>query len=187
MKSTFDRWELVRSKPIPRASIVVKTSLLLSWGSVQHKHLRSSNGLCHSILVLVSNTDWAKFSLKTPECILLQRFAVNFVYCLDRIVHEVQGAVCLIVFPLSPGSVLHRVADLAFEKSCICEFDVIWSVHRCDNWSKEEPTRCYLVFYCTFDMLNMFRVALCSSSGAHVCIAAYRMERLILGLLMVGG
>jgi hypothetical protein len=49
--------------------------------------------------------------------------------CLDRIMHEVQGAVSIVMFPLSPGSVLHRIADLAFETSCICV----------DTDSKREP------------------------------------------------
>jgi hypothetical protein len=52
---------------------------------------------------------------------------------------------------------------------------------------KEEPIRCYLVFYYTYDRLNMFRAALCPSSGVHDCIADYHMDRLILRLLMVGG
>jgi len=91
----------------------------------------SSNGLCHSILALVSYADWAKCSLKTQECMFLQRFALNFVYCLDRIVHEVQNAVSIVMFPLSPGSVLHRTSDLAFGTSCI---------HVCiDTDSKREP------------------------------------------------
>jgi hypothetical protein len=32
---------------------------------------------------------------------------------------------------------------------------------------EEEPTGCYLVFYYTYDRLNMFRTPLCPSSGAH--------------------
>jgi hypothetical protein len=53
---------------------------------------------------------------------------------------------------------------------------------------EEEPTRCYLVFYYTYDRLNMFRVALCPSSGAHDYISDYHMDNLIiLRLLTVGG
>jgi hypothetical protein len=52
---------------------------------------------------------------------------------------------------------------------------------------EEEPTRCYSVFHCTYDRLNMFRAALCPSSGAHDYISDYHMNRLILSLLMVGG
>jgi hypothetical protein len=52
---------------------------------------------------------------------------------------------------------------------------------------KEDPTRCYLVFYYTYDMLNMFRARLCPSSGAHNYTVAYHMGFLILGLLMVSG
>jgi hypothetical protein len=52
---------------------------------------------------------------------------------------------------------------------------------------EEEETRCYLVFYYTYERLNMFRAALCPSSGAHDCISDYHMEGLILRLLMVGG
>jgi hypothetical protein len=52
---------------------------------------------------------------------------------------------------------------------------------------EEEPTRCYLVFYYTYDRLNMFRVPLCTSSGAHDNNADYHMGRPILRLLMVGG
>jgi hypothetical protein len=50
-----------------------------------------------------------------------------------------------------------------------------------------EPTRCYLVFYYTYDMLNMFRAPLCPSSEAHDYAVAYHIGCLILGLLMVGG
>jgi hypothetical protein len=35
------------------------------------------------------------------------------------------------------------------------------------NEEEEEPTRCYLMFYYTYERLNMFRAALCPSSGAH--------------------
>jgi hypothetical protein len=52
---------------------------------------------------------------------------------------------------------------------------------------EEETTRCYLVFYCTYDRLNMFWAALSPSSGAHDYISDYHMDRPILRLLMVGG
>jgi hypothetical protein len=52
---------------------------------------------------------------------------------------------------------------------------------------EEEPTRCYSVFYYTYDRLNMFWAALCPSSGAHYYISDYHMDHLILRLLMVGG
>jgi hypothetical protein len=52
---------------------------------------------------------------------------------------------------------------------------------------EEELIRCYLVFYCTYDRHNMFRAALCPSSGAHDYISDYHIDRLILRLLMVGG
>jgi hypothetical protein len=52
---------------------------------------------------------------------------------------------------------------------------------------EEEPNGCYLVFYYTYDRLNMIRAALCPSSGAHDYSADYHMGRLILRLLMVGG
>jgi hypothetical protein len=32
---------------------------------------------------------------------------------------------------------------------------------------EEESTRCYLLFYYTYDRINMFRAPLCPSSGAH--------------------
>jgi hypothetical protein len=51
---------------------------------------------------------------------------------------------------------------------------------------EEEPTRCYLVFYYIYERLNMFRAALCPSSGANDYISDYYMDRLILRLLMVG-
>jgi hypothetical protein len=53
--------------------------------------------------------------------------------------------------------------------------------------NEEEPARCYLVFYYTYERLNMFRAALCPSSRAHDYISDYDMDRLILRLLMVGG
>jgi hypothetical protein len=52
---------------------------------------------------------------------------------------------------------------------------------------EEEPARCYLVFYYTYDRLNKFWAPLCPSSGAHDYIAGYHMDRLILRLLKVGG
>jgi hypothetical protein len=52
---------------------------------------------------------------------------------------------------------------------------------------EEEPARCYSVFYYSYEMLNMFRAALCPSSGSHDCISDYHMDLLSLRLLMVGG
>jgi hypothetical protein len=52
---------------------------------------------------------------------------------------------------------------------------------------EEEPNRYYLVFYYTYEKLNMFRAALHPSSGAHDYISDYQMDHLILRLLMVGG
>jgi hypothetical protein len=52
---------------------------------------------------------------------------------------------------------------------------------------QEEPTRWYLVFYYTYDRLNLFRAALCPSPAAHDHISDYHIDRLILRLLMVGG
>jgi hypothetical protein len=52
---------------------------------------------------------------------------------------------------------------------------------------EEEPTKCYLVFYYTYDRLNIFRAPLCPSSGAHYYTADYHMSPLILRLLMVRG
>jgi hypothetical protein len=53
----------------------------------------------------------------------------------------------------------------------------------------KEPTGCYsyLVFYYTYERLNMFQAALCPSSGAHDYISDYHMDLLILRLVMVGG
>jgi hypothetical protein len=52
---------------------------------------------------------------------------------------------------------------------------------------EKEPTRCYLVFYYTYERLDMFRAPLCPSSGAHDYTSDYHMDHLILKLLMVGG
>jgi hypothetical protein len=52
---------------------------------------------------------------------------------------------------------------------------------------EEEPTRCCLVFYYTYDRLNMLWAPQCPSSGAHDYTADYHMGSLILGLLKVGG
>jgi len=40
---------------------------------------------------------------------------------------------------------------------------------------EQEPTRCCLLFYCTYDRLNMFRALLCPSSGAHDFSADYHV------------
>jgi hypothetical protein len=52
---------------------------------------------------------------------------------------------------------------------------------------EKKPNGCYLVFYYTYDRLNMFHAPLCPSSGAHYYIADYHLGRLVLRLLMVGG
>jgi hypothetical protein len=52
---------------------------------------------------------------------------------------------------------------------------------------EEKPTRCYLMFYYTYERLNKFQAALCPSSGAHDYISDYHVGCLILRLLMVGG
>jgi hypothetical protein len=51
---------------------------------------------------------------------------------------------------------------------------------------EEEPNRCYLVFYYTYERLNVIRAALCPSSGAHDYISDYHMDHMIIRLLMVG-
>ena len=51
---------------------------------------------------------------------------------------------------------------------------------------EKEPNKCYLLFYCIYDKLNMFRALLCSSSGAHDYSADYHMGRPVLGLLLAG-
>jgi len=60
-------------------------------------------------------------------------------------------------------------------------FDVYWTVHRCDNWRIR--TRCCVLFYYTYDTLNMFRALLCPSSGAHDYSADYHVGHPVLGLL----
>jgi hypothetical protein len=49
----------------------------------------------------------------------------------------------------------------------------------------EESTRWYLVFYYTYDRLNMFQAPLCPSSGARDYTVDYHMGRLVLRLLEV--
>ena len=49
---------------------------------------------------------------------------------------------------------------------------------------EEKPTRCHWLFYCTYNMLNMFRALLCPSSGArdYMCvITAYGAQFLLAG------
>ena len=46
-----------------------------------------------------------------------------------------------------------------------------------------KPTRCYYLFYYTYDRLNMFRALLCPSSGARDYNADYHIGRFVLGLL----
>ena len=44
---------------------------------------------------------------------------------------------------------------------------------------EEKPTRCHLMIYCTYNMLNMFRALVCPSSGArdYMCvITAYGVQ-----------
>jgi len=48
---------------------------------------------------------------------------------------------------------------------------------------EEEPSRCYLLFYCTSCRLNMCRALLCPSSGAHDCNVHYHIGRFVLGFL----
>ena len=40
-----------------------------------------------------------------------------------------------------------------------------------DMCREEKPTRCHWMVYCTYNMLNVFRALLCSSSGAEtICV-----------------
>jgi hypothetical protein len=48
------------------------------------------------------------------------------------------------------------------------------------NEEEEEPTRCYFMFYYTYDMLNIFQAAPCPSAGAHDYNYDYHMDRLVL-------
>jgi len=49
-----------------------------------------------------------------------------------------------------------------------------------------EPTRCYLLLYCTSYRLNIFLALLCPSSAAHDFSVDHYMGRPVLGLLLVG-
>jgi hypothetical protein len=85
-----------------------------------------------------------------------------------------------VVLCLSTAQKIHNVNDsLSFIKYVL--YQKTFEINE-----EEEPTRCCLVFYYTYDRLNMFRLALCPSSGAHGFISDYHMGRLILRLLMVG-
>ena len=56
--------------------------------------------------------------------------------------------------------------------------------HRYTMRREEKPTICRCMFYCTYDMLNMFRGLLCPSPGAldYMCvIAAYGVQCLVAG------
>jgi hypothetical protein len=53
--------------------------------------------------------------------------------------------------------------------------------------NEEEPIRYYLVFYYTYEWLNIFRAALYAHHQDLMIISDYHMDRLILRLLMVGG
>jgi hypothetical protein len=64
---------------------------------------------------------------------------------------------------------------------------LVEKLQRSRNEEEEEPPICYLVYYYTYDRLNMFRVALYPSSGFHHYTADYHMGRLIHRLLLVGG
>ena len=49
---------------------------------------------------------------------------------------------------------------------------------------EEKPTRCRLMVYCTYNILNMFRALLCPSSGARDyirVITAYGVQCLVAG------
>jgi len=48
---------------------------------------------------------------------------------------------------------------------------------------EQEPTRCYLLFYCTSYRLNMFQALLCPSLGARDYNADYHIGCFVLGLL----
>ena len=48
---------------------------------------------------------------------------------------------------------------------------------------EQQTTRWYLLFYCTFYRLNMFRALLCPLSGARDYDVDYHIGRFVLGLL----
>jgi len=51
---------------------------------------------------------------------------------------------------------------------------------------EQNPTRCHLLLYYAYVMLNMFWAPLCPSSGAHDYGVGYHVGRLFLELLPVG-
>jgi len=55
------------------------------------------------------------------------------------------------------------------------------------NVRNKNPTRCHLLYYCTFYRLNMFQTLLCPSSKARDYDVDYHIGRFVLGLLYVGG
>jgi len=51
---------------------------------------------------------------------------------------------------------------------------------------EKNPTRCHLLLYYAYVMLNMFRAPLCPLSGDHDDSDGYHIGRLVLELLLVG-
>jgi len=45
-------------------------------------------------------------------------------------------------------------------------YNCLRNVLQCRRTEEQQPTRCYLLFYCTSYRLNMFRALLCPSPGA---------------------
>ena len=51
---------------------------------------------------------------------------------------------------------------------------------------KEKPTRCHWMIYCTYNMLNVFRAFLCTSSGARDYMCAL-LPPMVCNALVAGG
>ena len=54
----------------------------------------------------------------------------------------------------------------------------------CSRGREEKPARCHWMFYCTYNMFNIFRALLCPSSGAqdYICvITVYGVQYLFAG------
>ena len=117
--------------------------------------------------------------------------------CFSTVYLETQrvGKPLLIIFrhsavPCGPVAVLHCVYGISVDlnQGQVVKDEVfLWCVFvraSLHMRRQEKPTKCHWMFYCTYNMLNMFRALLCPSSGArdYMCVIVWSVWLLVVGV-----
>ena len=160
-------------------SFVMKVYSGVQWPELEADHEilpNTEKGMCGSIV-------WLHF---TPDT---RQYGFHFYLltpCGTALLEHLTGSQLVKKFPAFYGtrrfitaftSARHLSLSWASSMLSIPPNPTSW---RSNLTEEKEPTRCHLLFYCTFYRFNMFRALLCPSSGAYDYKVDHHTGRLVL-------